>query len=323
MEQSDLNAAYLFAEVVQQQSFTRAAHALGVPKSTVSRKISELEQRLGARLLHRTTRKLNLTDVGAAYYERVKRIVSDLSEAEAAVSLAQGQPRGLLRVTAPPDIGTVMLASALPDFSALYPEVQVSLDLSRYYRDLVGEGIDVALRAGRLVESSLVAKPVFAGNFGLYASPGYLDARGRPTAAADLVHHACLVFGVSPDVRWTLENKSEKREVAIHGRVSAEDFGYLRQTAVAGAGIALLPTFLVGPDVHFGRLERVLPDFASVADTLYVVYPTREFLPAKTRAFVDFVSARFAEWNQMCQRGGPSDCNDDGALPLAPRAAAR
>lgn len=309
MEQSDLNAAQLFVEVARRRSFTRAAAALGLPKSTLSRKITALEARLGARLLQRTTRQLHLTDVGAAYYERVTRIVSDLSEAEAAVSEAQATPRGVLRVTAPPDLGSTMLAWAMPKFSALYPDVEVVFEFSGRYLDLVAEGIDIALRAGKRSDSTLITRPIFSGTFALYASPEYLDAVGRPERIEDLSAHACVVFGNSPERRWVLSSEKETREVLVRGRVAVEDFDYLRFTAVAGAGIAFLPTFLVGPDLHFNRLERVLPEYSQATDTLYVAYPSREFLPAKTRAFVDFIVAQFQEWDQVCKKcpkAGPS-----------------
>lgn len=301
MEQSDLNAAQLFVEVARRRSFTQAAAALGLPKSTLSRKITALESRLGARLLQRTTRQLHLTDVGAAYYERVTRIVSDLSEAEAAVSEAQAKPRGVLRVTAPPDLGSTVLAWAMPKFSAEYPEVEVVFELSGRYLDLVAEGIDVALRAGKRNDSSLIARPIFSGTFALYASPDYLDAHGRPESVEDLLAHSLVVFGSTPEKRWVLSNASGQREILVRGRVAVEDFDYLRLTTAAGAGIAFLPTFLVGPDLHFNRLERVLPEYSQATDTLYVVYPSREFLPAKTRAFVDFVVAQFQEWDQVCK----------------------
>lgn len=299
MEQSDLNAAQLFVEVARRRSFTRAATALGLPKSTLSRKITALEARLGARLLQRTTRQLHLTDVGAAYYERVCRVVSDLTEAEAAVSEAQAQPRGVLRVTAPPDLGSTVLAWAMPEFSAKYPEVEVVFELSGRFLDLVAEGIDVALRAGKRTDSSLIARPIFSGTFALYASPNYLEAHGRPESIEDLTRHATVVFGHSPERRWVLTGNGHEHEVLVRGRVAVEDYNYLRLTTVAGAGIALLPTFLVGPDLHFGHLERVLPSFSQSTDTLYVAYPSREFLPAKTRAFVDFVVEKFREWDQV------------------------
>lgn len=302
MEHSDLNAAHLFVEVVQRGSFTNAAKVLGLPKSTLSRRIGDLETRLGARLLQRTTRKLSLTDLGAAYFERVNRIVSELSEAEAAVLDAQNTPRGVLRVTAPPDLGMVILPKALPEFTALYPEVQVVLDLSGRRVDLVEEGFDVALRAGHLVDSSLIAKSIATSSMAVYASPEYLDARGTPERLEDLASHDCLVFGATPERKWHFERNGRTHEVSITGRIAAQDFGYLRFATLAGGGIALLPNMLVGPDVHHGRLRQLLSDFTHAQDTLYVVYPSRNFLPAKTRAFVDFITERMGVWEGMCRQ---------------------
>jgi len=301
MEHSDLNAAHLFVEVVQRGSFTGAAKVLGLPKSTLSRKIGELEERLGARLIQRTTRKLSLTDLGAAYFERVSRIVSELSEAEAAVLDAQNTPRGVLRITAPPDVGMVFLPKAIPEFTEKYPDVQVVLDLSGRKVDLVEEGFDVAIRAGHLTDSSLIAKAISTSTMGVYASPEYLELRGTPERLEDLETHECLVFGNSPERKWRFEQNGRTHEVAVSGRVAAQDFGYLRFAALAGGGVALLPNMLVGPDVHHGRLRLLLPEYTHALDTLYVVYPSRTFLPAKTRAFVDFISERMAVWEGMCR----------------------
>lgn len=302
MEHSDLNAAHLFVEVVQRGSFTNAAKMLGLPKSTLSRRIGELETRLGARLLQRTTRKLSLTDLGAAYFERVHRIVSELGEAEAAVLDAQNTPRGVLRITAPPDLGMVILPKALPEFTALYPEVHVVLDLSGRRVDLVQEGFDVALRAGHLVDSSLIAKAIATSSMAVYASPEYLAVRGTPSRLEELASHDCLVFGSTPERKWHFERNGRPYDVAVTGRIAAQDFGYLRFATLAGGGVALLPNMLVGPDVHHGRLVQLLSDFTYAQDTLYVVYPSRNFLPAKTRAFVDFITERMAVWEGMCHQ---------------------
>jgi DNA-binding transcriptional LysR family regulator len=302
MEHSDLNAAHLFVEVVQQGSFTNAAKVLGLPKSTLSRRIGDLETRLGARLLQRTTRKLSLTDLGAAYFERVNRIVSELGEAEAAVLDAQNTPRGVLRVTAPPDLGMVILPKALPEFTALYPEVHVVLDLSGRRVDLIQEGFDVALRAGHLVDSSLIAKSIATSSMAIYASPEYLEARGTPQRLEELASHDCLVFGTTPERKWHFERNGRTHEVSVTGRIAAQDFGYLRFATLAGGGVALLPNMLVGPDVHHGRLVQLLSDFTHAQDTLYVVYPSRNFLPAKTRAFVDFITERMSVWEGMCRQ---------------------
>jgi DNA-binding transcriptional LysR family regulator len=302
MEQSDLNAAHLFVQVVERGSFTSAARAVGLPKSTLSRKIGELEARLGARLLQRTTRKLSLTDLGAAYFERVHRIVSDLGEAEAAVQDAHSTPRGVLRVTAPPDLGMVFLPKAVPEFTEKYPEVQVVLDLSGRRLDLVAEGFDVALRAGPVGDSSLIVKTVATSSMALYASPDYLKAHGAPLLLEDLCGHACLVFAATPERKWIFQKDGRPQEVVVRGRIAAQDFGYLRLATLAGAGIALLPNMLVGPDLHHDRLELVLPEYTHAADNLYVAYPSRTFLPAKTRAFVDFITERFGVWQGMCTR---------------------
>ncbi len=300
MEHSDLNAARLFVEVVRQGSFTGAARTLRLPKSTVSRKVSELESRLGTRLLQRTTRKLSLTDLGVAYYERAERAVQDLREAEALVSHAQDAPRGTLRVTAPPDLGDALLSVWLPEFCREYSEVDVVVDLSARRVDLVEEGYDVALRAGPLSDSSLIVKTLFAGRFGLYASHAYLERRGRPDEPEQVKGHDCLVFGHVPETRWQLESATRQVILDVRGRVAIRDFGYLRRAAVQGGGIVLLPDVLTGRDVQEGRLQRVLPDYSCSASAISIVYPSREFLAPKTRVFIDFLVARFNEWRAIC-----------------------
>ena len=317
MEQSDLNAAHLFVQVVERGSFTGAARALGLPKSTLSRKIGDLEARLGARLLERTTRKLSLTDLGAAYFERVHRIVTDLGEAEAAVVDAQSTPRGVLRVTAPPDLGMVFLPKAVPEFTEKYPDVQVVLDLSGRRMDLVAEGFDVALRAGPLDDSSLIVKAVATSTMALFASPDYVKTRGTPARLEDLSEHDCLVFGPVPERKWRFQREGRVEEVVVRGRVAAQDFGYLRLATLGGAGIALLPNMLVGPDLHHDRLQLLLPEYTHAADHLYLVYPSRTFLPAKTRAFVDFITERFGLWQGMCTRKVTA-CPGSPQCPVAP-----
>lgn len=223
----------------------------------------------------------------------------------------QNQPRGLLRVTVPPDLGNTVVAWTIPEFSRTYPDVEIELDISSHARDLIAEGFDVALRATKLTDSSLVARPIFSGTFALYAHPHYLDQRGRPSAVHELSEHDCVVFGSSPERTWTLSNGSEEHRVSVRGRLAAADYSYLRMTTVAGAGIALLPTFLVGPDVHQGRLERVLPDYSQESDRLFIVYPSRAFLSAKVRAFVDFMIQQFTQWDRVCGSACKKIANND------------
>lgn len=309
MELPDWNATHLFVEIVRQGSLTAAARHLGLPKSTVSRKLSELEQRLGAKLMQRTTRKLSLTDVGAAFFEGASRAVRDLAEAEQAVIDSGERPRGTLRITAPSDLGP-LLNWMVCEFLESHPEVDIFLDLTNRYVDLVAEGYDLALRGGRLEDSSYIARPVFGAQLELYASPAYLDRAGRPTSVDELAKHRCVVFGTDPAASWNLTNPSETVRVSVRGRIFAQDFATLRRAAKFGFGIALLPNFLTRPDVHVGELERVLPEYSSKSKGLYLVYPSRELLPAKTRAFISHLGASFATWEARCP-GPPGASHSD------------
>lgn len=317
MELPDWNATHLFVEIVRQGSLTGAARQLGVPKSTVSRKLGELESRLGAKLVQRTTRKLSLTDVGAAFYERASRAAQALAEAEQEVIDSGESPRGILRITAPGDMGS-LLNWIVCEFLESHPGVDVFLDLTNRYVDLVAEGYDLALRAGRLEDSSYIARPVFEARFELYASPAYIARRGRPENVDDLTDHQCLIFGADPATTWKLSSRDGIVQVPVRGRLLARDFAVLHRAAKFGSGIALLPNFLARPDVHTGELERLLPDHSSRSTGLYLVYPSRELLPAKTRAFITHLDASFATWEVRCP--APTPVSDAGSPPTSPGA---
>ncbi|HTM22674.1 MAG TPA: LysR family transcriptional regulator [Kofleriaceae bacterium] len=298
----DLNELAIFVAVVQAKSFTAAARQLGLPKSTVSTKVSRLEERLGVRLLQRTTRSLGLTDAGAAFYERCSRIIADVDEAERQLGQMQSQPRGLLRVTAPADITATYLGAPLAEFIQHNPEVSVDVVATDRVVDLVNENFDVAVRAGRLAPSTLIARPLAPVTARLYASPAYLDAHGRPRAPRDLARHACLIFTSPVDpAAWKLHGPGGKTEtVQVHGPLQVNSPDAVRDAAIAGLGIALLPVFacdtvLLDSANSFGKrgLERVLPRWEAPASQLSIVYPSSRYLSPKVRAFVDFMVAHF------------------------------
>src|SRR5262245_51584410 len=219
----DLNQMLVFARVVQAGSFSAAAAALKMPKSTVSRKVSELEERLDARLLQRTTRKLSLTDVGRTYYDYAARVAGEIEDAERAVSSLQDTPRGLLRVTAPLNIG--YLAPILSDYLARYPEVRVELFATGRRVDLVEERFDVGIRAGALSDSTLIARSLGSSKWFLVATPGYLEKRGRPRSPEDLKKHPCLLFGTGPDsASLRLEKGDRSMQVSLSPRLLVSDF---------------------------------------------------------------------------------------------------
>src|SRR5262249_25858732 len=236
----DLNEIMVFARVVQTGSFTAAAKALGMPKSTVSRKVSDLEQRLNARLLQRTTRKLSLTDAGRAYFDHCARIVSELEDGERAVANLQATPRGALRVTA--GINSSYLGPIVSDYLKRYPEVQLELFCTGRSVDLVEERFDLGIRAGTLADSTLIARSLGRVSWFFVATPAYLKKRGRPKSPEDLNKHDCLFFGAgSMTVPLRLEKDDAPVQVDVPARLLVGDFDIIHAAASAGLGIALLP----------------------------------------------------------------------------------
>ena len=294
MPRPDLNDVLIFTRVVLDGSFTAAAQSLGMPKSTVSRRVSELERALGARLLQRSTRRLQLTEVGAEYFEQARRMVDGLEDARRRIEARQAEPSGLLRVTAPADLATFGLAEIVLEYTERYPKTQVSLLLTQEYVNLVAEGVDVALRAAsRLRDSSLVAKRFRVSRACLYASPDYLERRGTPRALADLVHHDCLLLGGELSRTWTFLCSGKEVSVPVSGRIAANAPTLLAAAAVAGGGVALLPELHARDAVARGELVAVLPDHELRQGSFHVVYPSRRHLPTKVRAFAQLVIDRF------------------------------
>jgi DNA-binding transcriptional LysR family regulator len=299
---NNLEELAIFVAVVQAKGFSAAARNLGLPKSTVSTKVSRLEERLGVRLLQRTTRSLGLTDAGHAFYERCARIVADVEEAERQLSTLQSEPRGTLRITGPVDITATYLGAPLAAFAKRYPQVAVEMVATDRVVDLVNENFDVALRLGKLPPSTLVARPLAPIGSRLYASPKYLDEHGRPRSPKDLTKHACLVFTAPHDAAtWRLSGPGDKSEtVQVKGPLYVNSPDTVRDAALAGLGIVLLPVFacdtvLLDSANSMGQrgLERVLPKWQGPSGQLNVVYPSSRYLSPKVRAFVDFIVDHF------------------------------
>jgi DNA-binding transcriptional LysR family regulator len=300
----DVNEMLVFARVVQVGSFTTAAAMLGMPKSTVSRKVSELEERLKSRLLQRTTRKLSLTDAGRTYYDYCARIVSEVEEAERAVSRMQETPRGLLRVSAPVNVD--FLGPILSDFLQRYPEVRLELLCTARAVDLVEESFDVAIRAGALADSTLIARTLGSSPWHIVATPAYLKKRGRPRSPEDLKKHDCLFFGAGRNpVDLRLENGDMSAQVALFARMIVSDWEILQEVATAGLGVALLPVFQSVKDLRAGRLKRVLPHWNPPSTPVHVVYPSSRHLSPIVKTFVDHVQERMtpAPWEPGPMRG--------------------
>jgi len=295
-----LAALEAFAKVAETQSFSEAARRLRSSKSAISRHVAALEADLGARLLHRTTRSLTLTEAGRSYYERAARILADLEEADASVSQLQAAPRGRLRVNAPMSFGFLHLAPALGDFLSLYPEIELDVTLTDRFVDLIDEGVDVAVRIGSLTDSSLVARRLAVIRRVLCASPDYLKARGVPKTPDDLKAHDCLSnTNINATREWRFVHPAgtpsggQPWPVEVKGRMSANNGDMLRVAALRGHGFVHLPTFIVGDDLKAGTLVSVLDPYIAQDLTLNAVYPTARHLSPKVRAFVDFLGQRF------------------------------
>ncbi|TCO36831.1 LysR family transcriptional regulator [Dokdonella fugitiva] len=285
-----------FVEVAHRLSFAQAAVRLGMHVSGVSRAVAALESRLGVRLLQRTTRQVGLTEAGRAHLARCEAVLAEIAEAEAAASATGGALRGRLRASIPSGLGLAHLTPRLGEFLAAHPELELDLHLSNRNVDLVEEAFDVAIRVGELRDSRLVARRLGDSRRILVASAAYLAAAGRPRRPADLDRHACLVLDVGAIAeRWELERRGHGETVRVRARVRSNNALALLDACRVGVGIALLPQFAVADDLAAGRLVRVLDAWAAMEQGIFAIYPGNRFIPAKVRAFVEFV--------ETCVRG--------------------
>lgn len=290
----DLNELFVFARVVQAGSFVKASLELGIPKSTVSRKVFDLETRLGAQLLQRTTRSLRLTDIGREYFARAEHIVAEAEAAEAAVLQLQAEPRGLLRVSVPLNMSPLGLIGQR--FLGLYPEVKLEFVCSDRLVDLVSEGFDVALRVGRLADSTLIARPLGTIRNVFMASPELLEKHGVPTLPEQLSRLPCVAFGSAAErASWELSGAGGKLLILkIEPRFVANDFDVLVAATVGGLGVALLPEYRCASELASGRLTRLLPEWSSILRPLHAVYPSGRHLTPKLTAFLEHLSKSFS-----------------------------
>lgn len=286
----NLSGMAVFAQVVEARSFTGAARRLGISKAAVSKQVSRLEERLGARLLNRTTRRLSLTEVGAGFYERCARIVADAEEAELAVTRLNETPRGTLRVDAPVNFGMQYLAPLLPPFMLANPELKVDVSFNDRFVDLVDEGHDLAIRIGQLPDSSLIARKLGESGSVICAAPAYWERHGRPSRPADLANHNCFAYSyLATGHEWRLRGPEGDVAVRVSGSLTANNGDMLRQAAVAGLGVVATPLFIACDDLRAGRLEPVLGEYEQPRRGIYAVYPHNRHLSAKVRAFVDYL----------------------------------
>lgn len=299
MEQKNISAddLILFATIVEQESLVRAADKLGMPKATVSRRLSNLEAILGQRLLLRTTRRLTLTDFGQEFLDHCRRVTEEVSTVQDFVRSQDAQPRGRLRVSMPGDYAKQHFSRAIATFIDTYPEVQLDIDLSSRRVDLIGERYDLAIRMGDLDnDATLVARKIDEQRLGLYASPIYLALHPAPKHPDDLAHHASvrLLSARGSAVPWTLVRDKEIWEGVPPGRLTLNSPDMIQQLLLDGAGIGALPDMFVKEDVRNKRLVRILPKWNLPAIPAWAVMPMRRYLPAKTRAFLDHLE-RFME----------------------------
>jgi DNA-binding transcriptional LysR family regulator len=284
-----------FVAVVDTGSFVAAGDALRVSKAAVSRAVLQLEARLGARLLQRTTRRLSLTEAGQAYHARCKQILADLDEADGMVGDVTLQATGRLRVNAPVSFGVSHLAALWPLFMARHPKLELEVTLADRMVDLVEEGYDMAIRITRPRDSSLIYRQLARTRVMLCASPDYLARRGTPAGVADLARHEVVAYAYAPggDI-WRFETAAGEQGVTVRPRLRANNGDTCRAAAVAGLGIAQLPGFLVDADIVAGRLVEIMPASCSHEIGVYAVYPSRKHLSLKVRALADFLAAALA-----------------------------
>ena len=286
-----------FATVVDQGGFTDAAKKMGISKSAVSKHVSALEARLGARLLNRTTRRVSPTEIGLAYYDRARRVLNDAGEADALVTSMQSAPSGLLRISVATDFGVNHLSPVLGEFLQEFPEITVNMVLNNRYVELISEGFDMAIRIGELEDSTLRARKLTETTRRMIASPEYFKKYGRPQKIDDLNDHKLLHYSnqANSAVWKIIAPSGEKRQVRTAGWSTVNDGQSLLNACISGLGIAYLPSFLYADAMKQGLVEEAIPDLPMETQGIYAVYPPGRFTQPKVRAFIDFLVHAYAE----------------------------
>lgn len=281
----------VFVRVAKLGSFAAGARELGISRAMATKHIMQLEGSLGSRLFNRTTRSLNLTDVGSAYLERCQQVLLDIEEMESAVTHLQTQPKGVLKISAPPVIGATHITRAVVDFLKTYSDIKIDITLqSSSPGDMIDEGIDVAIILGTLDDTSMVARRLATSPVVVCGSPDYLEKNGIPKTPEDLVNHSCLVnWAIPPRHKWQFKTESGLKIVNVSGRLQANAAHSTRIAALNGLGLVMLPTYIVGGDIEKGLLKVVLENYPLIPLDIHAVYPHRRYLSAKVRAFLDFL----------------------------------
>jgi DNA-binding transcriptional LysR family regulator len=282
-----------FVAIGDRLSFADAAEAVGISASALSRRISQLEERLGCRLLNRTTRRVALTEAGTLYLEQCRTVIEQADAADAAASSHTLEPRGVLRVGLPNLYGQLRIAPLLPSFLEEHPQISLQLNFDDHYADLVERRLDVAVRIGTAFSGDFIARKLAPNPRLICASPEYLTRRGAPRGPRELAEHDCLHFSPLLEAgHWRLSRKGQTVEAPIRAIMTADNAEALRQAAVAGLGLAILAHFVVAGDLEAGRLVPVLTDWTAAESDIHIIYPNARYLPLKTRAFIDFLVAR-------------------------------
>ena len=280
----------VFSAVAKNGSFSVAAKKLSISKAMVSKHIKNLENSLSVRLFNRTTRKLNLTDAGSSYYEKVNMILSEIDETESAISQLNSEPKGKLKVMAQPSFGAFHLSRALSLYLKKYTEVTVNLELSHRIPDLVEENIDLAFHVGELNDSMYVSRRIASARRVICASPEYIKKNGMPEKPEDLLNHNCLIYMPRNDMgKWEFLDKGKRKKIKVTGDIQCNSGDALRVASIQSRGITQLPTYMVGLDIQAGRLEAVLEDFEPEKQPIYAIYNHRKYVSAKIKTFIDFI----------------------------------
>jgi len=280
----------VFSAVAKNGSFSIAAKKLSISKAMVSKHIKSLENSLSVRLFNRTTRKLNLTDAGSSYYEKVNIILSEIDETESAISQLNSEPKGKLKVMAQPSFGAFHLSRALSLYLKKYTEVTVNLELSHRVPDLVEENIDLAFHVGELNDSMYVSRRIASARRVICASPEYIKKNGMPKKPEDLLNHNCLIYMPRNDMgKWEFLDKGKRKKIKVTGDIQCNSGDALRVASIQSRGITQLPTYMVGLDIQAGRLQAVLEDFEPEKQPIYAIYNHRKYISAKIKTFIDFI----------------------------------
>ncbi len=289
-----LGAMEMFVRIVETGNFSAVARQLGTTQPTISKQLTALEKQLRTRLLNRSTRSLSLTEAGATYYERCRRIIDEVREAEGALGQLQSALTGTLHVNGSIALGQIFLAPLVLRFQRRYPELAVELSLSDRYIDLVEEGVDVAVRIGRLADSNLVARRLGSTRRVLVATPAYLAAHGTPAKPEDLAHHSCLLYAyLSSGNEWTFNGPEGEIRVRVHGNFKANNGEAIRQALLANVGVAMSPDWLIHDKLESGEVVALLPEFAPPPLDINAVHPSGRHVSTKVRTFIEFLQNEF------------------------------